>query len=195
MQVKSSLKYKDQFKEVYVSYYSRMKRFAQQYVIREEDAENIVQDIFFELWEKQLEFSSLTNFNGYLFSVLKNRCIDFLRRKTLEQQAAMEIHSEYARTLKLKFESLEALENNLLSDANIDTIIQNAIDSLPEKCREIFIMNKFEGKKQKAIARELNISIHTVESQMAIAYKKLKEALKDHVLLFSFTFHFLFYLI
>ena len=64
MQVKSSLKYKDQFKEVYVSYYSRMKRFAQQYVIREEDAENIVQDIFFELWEKQLEFSSLTNFNG-----------------------------------------------------------------------------------------------------------------------------------
>lgn len=182
------MKYKDQFKEVYVSSYSRMKRFAQQYVIREEDADNIVQDIFFELWEKQLEFSSFTNLNGYLFMILKNRCIDFLRRETLERRAANALQDEYLRELRLKFESLEALDNKLITDTDLDILIQEAIESLPEKCREIFIMNKFEGKKQKAIARELNISIHTVESQMAIAYKKLKEALKDHVLLFTFFF-------
>ncbi len=68
--MKKSFKYQDQFKEVYVSNFSRMKRFAQQYVIREEDAENVVQDIFFEIWHKQLEFSSLVNLNGYLFSML-----------------------------------------------------------------------------------------------------------------------------
>ncbi|MDY9919051.1 MAG: RNA polymerase sigma-70 factor [Proteiniphilum sp.] len=180
--------YKAHFEEVYISFYSRMKRFAGQYVIREEDAENIVQDIFFELWEKQSEFTSFINLNGFLFMMLKNRCIDFLRRKTLEQQAAEEIQSEYIHTLKLKFESLEALENKFLTEADIDTIIQNAIDRLPEKCREIFVMNKIEGKKQKVIAQELNISIHTVESQMAIAYKKLKEALKDCVPLFLFLF-------
>lgn len=180
--------YKAQFEEVYLSFFSRMKRFARQYVIHEEDAENIVQDIFFELWEKQLEFTSFVNLNGFLFMILKNRCIDFLRRKTLEQQAAEEMQSEYVRTLKLKFESLEALDNKILNESNIDTIIQNAIESLPEKCREIFVMNKLEGKKQKTIAHELNISINTVESQMAIAYKKLKEALKDHVLLFLFFF-------
>ena len=180
--------YKAQFEEVYISFFSRMKRFARQYVIHEEDAENIVQDIFFELWEKQLEFTSFVNLNGFLFMILKNRCIDFLRRKTLEQQAAEEMQSEYVRTLKLKFESLEALDNKILNESNIDTIIQNAIESLPEKCREIFVMNKIEGKKQKTIAHELNISINTVESQMAIAYKKLKEALKDHVLLFLFFF-------
>lgn len=188
MQVNSLLKYKDQFKDVYVSSYSRMKRFAQQYVIREEDAENIVQDIFFELWEKKMEFSSFVNLNGYLFSVLKNRCIDFLRRKTLEQRAVNTMQDEYLREIKLKFESLEALDNKYLNEPHIDIIVQNAIDSLPEKCKEIFIMNKLEGKKQKAIAKELDISIHTVESQMAIAYKKLKEALKDHVLLFIFFF-------
>ena len=188
MQASSLLKYKDQFKELYVSYYSRMKRFAQEYVVREEDAENIVQDIFIELWEKQLEFTSFVNLNGFLFTMLKNRCIDFLRRKTLEQQVAEEIQSEYTRTLKLKFDSLEALDNRLINDADIDTIIQNAIDSLPEKCREVFVMNKLEGKKQKVIAHDLNISIHTVESQMAIAYKKLKEALKDHIPLFIFFF-------
>lgn len=184
----ASSTYKAQFEEVYLSFYSRMKRFALQYVIREEDAENIVQDIFFELWEKQLAFTSFVNLNGFLFMMLKNRCIDFLRRKTLEQQAADEIQSEYIRTLKLKFESLEALENKFLNEADIDTIIQNAIDSLPEKCREIFVMNKIEGKKQKVIAQELNISVHTVESQMAIAYKKLKEALKDYTPLLLFFF-------
>lgn len=173
---------------MYVSSYSRMKRFAQEYVVREEDAENIVQDIFSELWEKQLEFTSFVNLNGFLFTTLKNRCVDFLRRKTLEQRATAEMQSEYIRTLKLKFESLEALDSKFINEPDIDAIIQDAIESLPEKCREIFIMSKMEGKKQKAIAQELDISIHTVESQMAIAYKKLKEALKDHTLLFLFIF-------
>lgn len=180
--------YKAQFEEMYLSFFAKMKRFALQYVIREEDAENIVQDIFFELWEKQLEFTSFVNLNGFLFMMLKNRCIDFLRRKTLEQQAAEEIQSEYIRTLRLKLESLETLDNKFLNDNDIDTVIQNAIESLPEKCREIFVMNKIEGKKQKVIAQELSISINTVESQMAIAYKKLKEALKDHMLLLLFFF-------
>jgi RNA polymerase sigma-70 factor (ECF subfamily) len=165
-----------------------MKRFARQYVIREEDAENIVQDVFFELWEKQIAFNSFVNFNGFLFMMLKNKCIDFLRRKTLEQQAIDEIQSEYIRTLRLKFESLEALDNKFLNESGVDTIIQKAIDCLPEKCREIFVMNKIEGKKQREIAQELHISVHTVESQMAIAYKKLKETLKDYMPLFLFFF-------
>lgn len=186
--MQASPTYKAQFEEVYLSFYSRMKRFARQYVIREEDAENIVHDIFLELWEKQLDFTSLVNLNGFLFMMLKNRCIDFLRRKTIEQQVVDEIQSEYIRTLRLKFESLEALDNKFLNETDIDAVIQNAIDSLPEKCRQIFVMNKIEGKKQKVIAQELNISVHTVESQMAIAYKKLKEALKDYTLLFLFFF-------
>ena len=63
-----------------------------------------------------------------------------------------------------------------------------AINSLPEKCREIFIKNKIEGKKQKEIALELNISINTIESQMAIAYKKLRVELKDVLQLFVFLY-------
>ena len=184
MHKRISLEYKDQFKEVYISYYARMKRFAWQYVAREEDAENIVQDIFFEIWEKQLEFSSFVNLKGYLFSVLKNRCIDFLRRETLMQEVNKTIRDEQLQELKMKFESLEALDSAFLNEPDIEHLIQNAIDSLPEKCRKIFVMNKLEGKKQKAIARELNISIHTVQSQMVIAYKKLKVFLKKHILPF-----------
>lgn len=176
------------FEETYVSYYSRMKRFAREYVVREEDAENIVQDVFFELWEKRAETFTFVNLNGFLFVMLKNKCIDFLRRKKIELHARSEMQEEYLRNLQLKFESLEALDGKLLLNPDIETIVQNAIDSLPEKCRKIFVMNKMEGKKQKAIAEELNISAHTVENQMAIAYKKLKEALKDYIPLFLFFF-------
>jgi len=86
----------------------------------------------------------------------------------------------------VKFQSLEAFDEQLFSEPDIETVIQNAIESLPEKCREIFVLNKIEGKKQKTIAQELNISINTVENQMAIAYKKLKEILKDYIPLLIF---------
>ena len=69
---------------------------------------------------------------------------------------------------------------------NIEKIISRALDTLSEKCRTIFIMSKIEGKKQKEIAQELNISINTIETQMGIAYKKLRIELKDYfpILLF-----------
>jgi RNA polymerase sigma-70 factor (ECF subfamily) len=86
----------------------------------------------------------------------------------------------------MKLQSLEVFDEQVFSDTEIETVIANAIQSLPEKCRRIFIMNKIEGKKQRIIANELNLSIHTIESQMAIAYRKLKEILKDYLSLLFF---------
>jgi RNA polymerase sigma-70 factor (ECF subfamily) len=187
--VKDPSPYKDQFKEVYFSYYARMKRFAQEYVILEEDAENIVHDVFFDLLAKNAELSSFINLQGFLFTMLKHKCIDFLRHKTMEQHIFHEMQEEYLGSLKLKYHSLEMLPDTLLSDTELDSIIQSAIESLPERCRKIFIMNKIEGKKQKMIAKELNISVSTVENQMTIAYKKLKEALKEYFPIFLFLYY------
>ncbi len=175
-----------EFENIYVSHYSRMKRFAQEYVVREEDAENIVQDVFLDLWEQDLLLLTHTNLFAYLFTTLKNRCIDFLRHKTIVQHTAKKLQDDYSKALQMKFQSLEAFDEQLFSEPDIETIIQKAIDNLPERCRRIFILNKIEGKKQKVIAQELNISINTVENQMAIAYKKLKEMLKDHIPLLIF---------
>ncbi|HBG41182.1 MAG TPA: RNA polymerase sigma-70 factor [Porphyromonadaceae bacterium] len=184
----NELDYKIEFEKVYCSYYSRMKRFAQEYVLHEEDAENIVQDVFLELWEHKEVLSTYVYSSGFLFTSVKNRCIDFLRRKTRSLKISSELQEEYAYTLQMKLQSLEAFEEELFSKPDIEAIITNAVNNLPDKCREIFIMNKFQGKKQRIIAEELDISIHTVESQMAIAYKKLKEDLKDLAPLFLFLF-------
>lgn len=177
--------------------YTRMKRFAQEYVIREEDAENIVHDIFTELWEKKLEFSSHINLNGYLFVILKNRCIDFLRRKTTEQHAINKIQEEYLQTLKLKFESLEALDSKLFAEPDIDTIIQNAVGSLPEKTMMDFAIFAFAfnvlklhrnsertGKSlSKSQETTLNLCFFVVFISSSIIVQKLKIRLEKTYLM------------
>ena len=169
----------DHFEEIYVSWFSRMKYFALEYVVSEEDAENIVQDVFTEL-------AYDVNLVALLFTSIKNRCIDLLRHRIVVKEAVNLIQEEYQATLRMKLASLELFDQSLLSEQDIERIITEVVDSLPEKCREIFIKSKIEGKKQKDIAAELNISLKTVENQMAIAYKKIKSELKDYLPLLIF---------
>ena len=174
------------FEDIYLSYFSKMKYFAKEYVISEEDAENIVQDVFVELWDNKKMLNMHMNLIAYLFTTIKNKCLNHLRHKLVVQETASKLQEEYTISLRMNLDSLEAFDNNLFSDQDIEKIISRALDTLSEKCRTIFIMSKIEGKKQKEIAQELNISINTIETQMGIAYKKLRIELKDYfpILLF-----------
>ena len=174
------------FEDIYLSYFSKMKYFAKEYVISEEDAENIVQDVFVELWENKEMLNMHMNLIAYIFTTIKNECLNHLRHKLVVQETASKLQEEYTISLRMNLDSLEAFDNNLFSDQDIEKIISRALDTLSEKCRTIFIMSKIEGKKQKEIAQELNISINTIETQMGIAYKKLRIELKDYfpILLF-----------
>lgn len=174
------------FEQLYLRYYSSLKRFARAYVVTEEDAENILQDVFLELWEKQESLFAYSNPIAFLFTAIKSRCINLLRRRTLEQEVSNRLQEEYARTLQINLESLQSVDEEMISKNNMEECIDKAINSLPPRCREIFLMSKIEGKKQKEIAEELHISIHAVETQMGIAYKKLREALKGVYPLFLF---------
>lgn len=174
----------NRFEDVYILNYERIKRFAIEYVMSEADAENITQDVFMQLWENQIILSTHTNIIAFLFTSTKNRCLDFLRHKAIVRKTVDKLKTDNYLEHRMKMQSLEALDDKIFSESNIESIIQNAIEMLPEKCREIFIMNKIEGKKQKAIAEDLNISINTVENQMSIAHKKLRLALKDNILFY-----------
>ena len=174
------------FKQVYVTHYSKMKRFAQEYVMSEADAENIVQDVFLELWEKRAVLSMPVNLVAFLFTTTKNKCIDHLRHRVVIRETTNKLMEEQQLILKMKFDSLEAFDQDFLTENDIEDVLKKAIDSLPEKCREIFIKRRIEGKKQKDVAAELNISTNTVETQMGIAYKKLRAELKDYLPLLFF---------
>ncbi len=174
------------FEGIYRTYYPRMKRFAQEYVVREEDAENITQDIFMELWESRALIPSHTNLFSFLFTTVKNRCTDFLRHQIVVQKTADKMQRRHQLELKIKYQSLEQFDEKIFGESDLETVVNRAIGELPERCRQIFVMNKLEGKKQKDIAQELDISIHTVESQMGIAYKRLRDSLKDYLPLLIF---------
>ena len=172
----------ENFERIYKVYYPKMFAFAKQYVGSDADAENIVQDVFTELWErKELLTYTEMNWVALLFTSIKNKCIDLLRHRIVVQEAVNRMQEEYQITLRMKLDSLEIFDQSILSEQDIEQLISDAIDSLPEKCREIFIKSKIEGKKQKEIADELNVSIKTVENQMNIAYTKMKVRLKDYL--------------
>lgn len=130
---------KGNFDRVYLLYFSRMFRFAKEYVIQDEDAENIVQDVFLMLWEKKDQIRIDTNLAGYLFTLTKYKSLDFLRHKVIQE----EFVSEYV----LKLQALEQMNYSFSTDAELQLIIDRAIGKLPDKCKDIFIKSRIERKK------------------------------------------------
>ncbi|MCD7938270.1 MAG: RNA polymerase sigma-70 factor [Tannerellaceae bacterium] len=166
------------YEEFYIHWYSRMKHFACEYVVSHEDAEDIVQEVLTELYEKYDLLKDHVNLVAYIFTAVKNRCIDHLRQKIRHQESATLMQEEYYLAIRMKFDSLEILDQEIFREDTIEQIIRKALEKLPEKCRRIFIQHKIEGRKQQEIAKELNLSPKTIENQITIAYKKLREELK-----------------
>ncbi|MFV0272003.1 MAG: RNA polymerase sigma-70 factor [Macellibacteroides fermentans] len=184
----TALSVKENFDAIYVNNFSRLFLFAKEYVLFDEEAENIVQDIFLMLWEKRDVLRVDVSLTAYLFTLVKNKCIDFLRHRMVEQMYSENIQHEYNEELNVKLFALESFDHNFSSEEDIEILLRNAIDKLPERCRLIFIKSRIEGKKYKEIAEELNLSVNTVEGQISIALKKLREELKDYLPLLFFLF-------
>ena len=184
----TALSVKENFDSIYINNFSRLFLFAKEYVLFDEEAENIVQDIFLMLWEKREALRVDVSLTAYLFTLVKNKCIDFLRHQMVEQMYSENVKHEYNEELNVKLFALESFDHNFSSEEDIETLLRNAIDKLPERCRLIFIKSHIEGKKYKEIAEELNLSVNTVEGQISIALKKLREELKDYLPLLLFLF-------
>ena len=184
----TSLSVRENFDSIYVNNFSRLFLFAKEYVLFDEEAENIVQDIFLMLWEKKDILRVDVSLTAYLFTLVKNKCIDFLRHRMVEQIYSENIQQEYNEELNVKLFVLESFDHNFSSEEQIEILLRNAIDKLPERCRLIFIKSRIEGKKYKEIAEELNLSVNTVEGQISIELKKLREELKDYLPLLLFLY-------
>lgn len=177
---------KHAFSKIYLIYFPKLVRFAREYVVSIEDAENIVQDIFMYLWEHRDMLESLTNLNAFLFTLAKNRCIDFYRHQTFIDSQKESLDSLQNRELKLKMEALMQFDENIFTEKEIENLLAQAIEHLPEKCRQVFILSRMNGLKHEEIATQLNISVHTVQNHIVTAIRKLKVELKDYLPLFIF---------
>lgn len=170
------------FEKMYKLYYPKMFGFAKNYVLANEDVENIVQDVFMILWEREEELELSCSLTTYLFTLVKNRCLNFLCHKLIEEEYNVQMKEE----LGFKLYALESLDYSYQSEEELQAIIQRALDKLPERCREIFIKSRMEGMKYKEISEELGISVNTVENHIVTALKKLRVELKDYLPLLLF---------
>lgn len=141
---------KHAFSKIYLIYFPKLVRFAREYVVSIEDAENIVQDIFMYLWEHRDMLESLTNLNAFLFTLAKNRCIDFYRHQTFIDSKKESLDSLQNRELKLKMEALMQFDENIFTEKEIENLLAQAIEHLPGECQAgWFILSRMNGLKHE----------------------------------------------
>lgn len=163
------------FSELYLMYYPKLVRFAKEFVVLEEDAENITQYVFTDLWERRDAIDHIENVNAYLFRLVRNRCLDYLKHKVFEQKYAENVQASFEIELNLKLQSLDRFDVSDISEGNeTERLVRDAINSLPKRCRDIFLLSRMKGLKYREISEKLGISVNTVECQMGIALKKLR---------------------
>lgn len=156
--------------ELFKEHFTTMCALANRYIGDFDAAKDLVHDVFTTFWLKIDDLSPETNFRAYLYTAIRNRSLNFIRDRKLnisvdEISVAQSVHQE-------GYE-----EKELANEINF------AICQLPDRCREVFELSRFEGKKYAEIAVELNISIKTVENQMGKALKVLREHLKDYLVI------------
>ncbi|MCD4737406.1 MAG: RNA polymerase sigma-70 factor [Bacteroidales bacterium] len=162
---------KARFRELYELYYKRLCHFGLRYVREIETAEDIVHEVFINLWEKRETIDPEKSVKAYLFRSVANRCLNYIRdhKKFDTEKETGAIETE------------EISEHQMLEQEELENRIERVIESLPDRCRQIFKMNRFEEKKYREIADELGISIKTVEIQISKALKVLRVNLKDYL--------------
>jgi len=174
------------FDVVFTIYYPRLVAFANEFVPTE-DAQNLVQDAFYMLFTKNPSFQNEHQLQSYLYSVVKNNCLMFLRHEKVKQKYSNHQLAE-AKSLYLNIEALERLDTSPIAFTEIERIVSETLESLPPRCREVFILSRMEGKKNGEVASLLNISEKAVEAQITKALKAFKISLKDYLALLVFMF-------
>lgn len=159
--------------EIYKLYSKKILKFAYSFSISLEDAEEIVQDTFVKIWANRKNIDLQKSIDAYLFVITKNQVLNKIKKRALDDEA---IKRHFNNTVEKHYSQLDEIIDYRESKAIIDKII----DSLPEKRREIFILNRFKGLSYREIASLLNISQGTVEKQMTLAIKTLKSKLSAY---------------
>ncbi len=157
-------------KQLFFKYYDMLVRFAVPILKDQDMARDIVQEVFVKIWEKRSNLNQATRLRPYLFTSVKNACLNLLRR---EERVQWTSESDELDSWSTPQEHVQAQ----IQEKDLNKALHRALDKLPPKCRQIFELRRFEELSNKEIAQELGISIKTIENQMTKALKLLRTEL------------------
>lgn len=163
----------NQFEQYFRSLYKPLNLYALRFTEQVDDAEDIVQQVFADVWEKNRTGSAIENLKAYMYQAVRNRCLSHL--SVQKEQVSADAISDLPDT-----------EEEFIHQAERNARLWEAIDSLSPERKKIFLMAKREGMRYQEIADELGISIKTVENQMGNALKALRNmAIRIYNFLFA----------
>lgn len=169
----TGLKNKDRtvFDFIFSYYYTGLCAYVRRWVDDQDIAEDLVQDFFVRLWINSSNIEITTSLKSYFFTSIKNRAVNYLKHvKITEKFGAQVLNSPN-----------EEHSNWEFTETELTDLIEKGMQKLPPRCREIFILSRFEGKDNAEIAGRLGISKRTVELQISNALKILRTELKDYL--------------
>jgi RNA polymerase sigma-70 factor (ECF subfamily) len=160
------------YKQLFIFFYPQLFRFASQIINNVEASEEIVLDVMMRIWEMESRLGEVSNLKVYLFKAIKNSSLTYLSSKKVSLIELDEINS--------KETSSYNPDQNLL-DLELKEYINNAVQSLPHKCKWVYRLIKEEGFTYKEASAVLNVSINTIENHMAIAFKRISQHLHRYL--------------
>lgn len=169
------------FRTLFDAYYKYLTVTAYRYLNDGEKAKDIAQDAFVELWNRRDSLEITSGLKAYLRRAVVNKCLNYIKR---------EKRIDFSEPAQLPETSTTHDAVDKLAAADLQTTVQTAIDTLPERCRLIFCMSRYDQKSHKEIAAELNISTKTIENQITWALKTLRAAIARMGILIAVVFAF-----
>jgi RNA polymerase sigma-70 factor (ECF subfamily) len=164
------------FEMIFRTYYQPLCRYACTFLNHKEQAEEVVQWAYIQLWEKRQQLEIQSSLKSYLYRMVRNRCLNIIKHEKVKQQHA--VHQLASAETAYEPVSQKVIINEL------ETKIAEAMRALPAQCRLVFQLSRFEELKYQEIAHQLQISVKTVENHMGKALKIMRSHLKDYLPLF-----------
>ncbi|MDR0429757.1 MAG: RNA polymerase sigma-70 factor [Tannerellaceae bacterium] len=176
------------FNQLFADYQGRFIRFAHSYVRDVAVAEDFAMEAFMHYWENRHSFKQESNVPAYILTIIKNKCLNYLQHIQVREQAAGRIKDQAAWELQTRISTLEACNPTELFSAEAMEIVQNTLEAMPVRTREIFMMSRYQNKSYKEIATQLNLTEKGVEFHISKALKLLRHHLKDYLPVFIYLF-------
>lgn len=168
------------FEMLFRTYYRPLCQYAYSFLNDRDEAEEVVQSAFINIWDKRSQVEIQSSVKAYLYRVVRNSCLNVIKHEKVKQQhvAHEMVHAE---------STYEGVSQSVIS-SELEERIADAMKALPEQCRLVFQLSRFEELKYSEIADQLNISVKTVENQIGKALKIMREQLKDYLPVFLILF-------
>jgi RNA polymerase sigma-70 factor (ECF subfamily) len=156
---------------LFETYSPKLFHLAYYYLQVKESAEEVVLDVFTMIWKKRKSLHHVQNIENYLYTSVKNQALHYIRRNCIPSGGELSLYE-----IELIQEGSDP--ENILLDKEYESLIQEAIDSLPPKCKEVFRLVLSDQLKNREIASLLSISESAVNQHIALAYKRIAEYVK-----------------